>query len=217
MFELRPPSLAIRRIIRARSIAQIGLVCALSLGVLSACAGPNQAVSAKSPSSETPAQLVREAEALARVGETIRAEQYFSAALEMGANPAAVLPKLVSICVRAGRFRSALSYASPYLREQSENIELRYLIATLYAGIGDADRAIRELDQVLARKADHAPALHLAGELLLERGDYANAEQRLVAYLKLQPNGPDAVEVREQMQRMQRTLPSSSQNSEEVL
>lgn len=197
------------------SILLFALVAVAGGAGLSACTPAHSPVS-KAPTAKAAEQMVEKAEAFANAGETIRAEQYFSAALDMGAPPHQVLPRLVSVCVRAGRFRSAVAHAAPYLRQEPENVELRYLIATLYSGLGEARRAKRELELVLARDPRHTPALRLAGDLAVTRGDYDAAVQLLGAYLELEPNGPEATRVREDLAQIEH-LQVFQQDREEEL
>lgn len=193
------------------------ILVAMASGGLPGCAASPGTPSHTPIVRETPESLVKQAEALAHVGETIRAEQYFSAALEMGGSAEVILPKLVSVCVRAGRVRSAVSYAAPHLRQQPENVSLRYLMATLYAGLGELNRANRELEQILARNPEHVLALRLSGMLALERGDYITAEKRLQAFLLLEPTGPNASSVREELQQIQAAPASAAAVREEAL
>ncbi len=189
----------------------------LASGGFAGCAASPSTPSQTPVVRETPENLVKQAEALAHLGETIRAEQYFSAALETGGAAEVILPKLVSVCVRAGRVRSAVSYAAPYLRQQPDNMSLRYLMATLYAGLGEFNRANRELEQILVRHPEHVLALRLSGMLALERGDTITAEKRLQAFLLLEPTGPNASSVREELQQIQAIPATTAAIREEAL
>src|SRR5512142_3487985 len=66
---------------------------------------------------EQPAKLVEEGKAYAALGDTTRAEQYFSMALNRGADESVVVPLIVKVCVRDGRYELAIDYASRYAQK----------------------------------------------------------------------------------------------------
>ena len=86
-----------------------------------------------------------------------RAEQYFSAALAGGGDDDAIVPILiVKVCVRDGRYELAIEYAEPYAQKHPSDMRVRYLLGTLYDGIGAFDRARAELESVIATKPNDA-------------------------------------------------------------
>lgn len=205
--------------VRKYLFAARALLFLVASAAVAACATAGSGAPGKAPVPQTSKHLLREAEALARVGETIRAEQYFSAALDMGASADEVLPKLVGVCVRAGRFRSAVGYATPYLRRQPNNVNLRYLMAALYAGLGESSRASQELVRVFAQVPHHTAALRLASELEQERGDDVSAAKHLQAYLSLAPKSAEwslAKEELQQIEQRRQSLSAASQATQSV-
>jgi Flp pilus assembly protein TadD len=146
---------------------------------------------------EDPKKLLDRARAFAAVGDTSRAEQYFAAAIAHGADEAVVIPQLVKVCVRDGRYELAIDYAQRYAQQHPSDSRIRYLLGTLYAAIGDGGRARRELEFVVTAKPDDAePHWALAKVLLDEAKDPALAEDQFREYLRLAPTGTHAEEAR---------------------
>jgi tetratricopeptide (TPR) repeat protein len=165
------------------------------------CAGsPGAAVAADAQTARTEQsadKLVERGRAFAEVRDYTRAEQYLSAALDAGAPPAEVLPTLLKACIAENRFRAALTYAEPQLRAHPEDFRLRFVVASLYASIGDTVAALDHLERVAAARPDHAE-VHYALAVLLRDGanDPARADIHFREYLRLEPDGPHAPEAR---------------------
>ena len=165
---------------------------------LAACSASHGSASVRSadPLQDTrAAELFAEGKQLARSGDTLRAEQYFVAAVERGYSAKEVLPFLIDVCVKSNRLDSALSHAIPVLRRDPSNWRLRYLVATLHSALGSEQLAQIEFLRVLG-EAPNAPAPHFAlGRLLWDRKPNA-AKPLLERYLELAPHGNHASEAR---------------------
>jgi predicted Zn-dependent protease len=61
-------------------------------------------------------------------------------------------------------------------RRQPENLRVQVGLAECRDGLGEADEAVRLVDEVLARQPDYGPALALRGRLALGAGQMAEAE-----------------------------------------
>lgn len=146
---------------------------------------------------QAPDKLFAEGKALAALGDSVRAEQYLAAALAGGGDDKAITPLLVQVCVNDGRLRSAIEYAEPYVRKHPDDVRARYLLGTLYGGIGAFDRARVEYEAVIAAKPD-TPEPHWALALLLrdDLNDQPNATIHFREYLRLAPTGAHADEAR---------------------
>lgn len=146
---------------------------------------------------QAPDRLLAEGRAFAAVGDTTRAEQYLAAALAGGGDDHAIVPLLIDVCVHDGRFRSAIEYAEPFVAKHPQDTRARYLLGTLYDGIGAFDRARAEYESVLATKPD-APEPHWALGVLLrdELKDPLLADAQFREYLRLSPSGEHADEAR---------------------
>jgi predicted Zn-dependent protease len=147
----------------------------------------------------------------AQTGDLTRAEQYFAAALRGGYHESAVTRALVSVCIRASRLRSALSYADAFLAAHPGDLALRRLVGTLHWALAEPEQAQRELELVLARAPDDANAHFLLGLVLSARAQHAQASGHYAHYLGLAPDGRHADEAREALRRShdaaQRTAP----------
>jgi len=146
---------------------------------------------------QTPDKLFERGKLFARVGDYTRAAQYLNGALDAGAPPAEVLPVLMKVYIVSGRFRLAIQLGEQQLTKTPEAHSLRFLVGTLYAAIGDNDRARENLERVVRAQPGHADA-HYALAVLLRDGshDLVGADEHFRAYLKLEPTGPHAEEAR---------------------
>jgi tetratricopeptide (TPR) repeat protein len=145
----------------------------------------------------TPDKLVARGAALAQIGDLTRAEQYLAAALDEGADPSVVLPKLLRICISAGHQRAAINYAAPQLRKHPGDVWLRFVVAELRALTGDTAGARSDLERVVAAEPlSSAPHLAMARLLRDQLGDVITADREFRAYLRLAPDGEHAEEAR---------------------
>lgn len=136
-------------------------------------------------------------EQLANAGDLVRAEQYLAAAIRRGAPSERVLPELMRVCVAAQRYRAAVEYASPYLDVHQDAWRLRYLVATIEMGLGEAARARAQLELVLQYNPQHAEAEFALGKILRDDlGDPSGADVHFRRYLQLEPDGTHAEEAR---------------------
>lgn len=186
-----------------RSLVFSPLALAVILGWASGCS-PAQASSPDKATvvttfqkEQAPDKLYAEGKALAALGDSVRAEQYLAAALAGGGDDKAITPLLVQVCVNDGRLRSAIEYAEPYVRKHPDDVRARYLLGTLYGGIGAFDRARVEYEAVIAAKPD-TPEPHWALALLLrdDLNDQQSATIHFREYLRLAPTGAHADEAR---------------------
>jgi predicted Zn-dependent protease len=136
-----------------------------------------------------------------RRGDSIRAEHYFSLAIENGYNKSDILPELLTVCLSSSRLRSALNYAEPFLRQHPKDARLRYLVATVYVGLGQTAVAKQELETVLRHEPSFAAAYFLLAMLELPT-DESRAKAHWERYLALQPTGDKATEARERLEAL---------------
>ena len=143
------------------------------------------------------AQLFRYGNALAAGGDSIRAEQYLSAAIERGYPEAEVIPRLLEVCISASRISAALGYAEPYLDRHQEEWPLRLLVASLQMSLNQNGTARANLERVLETVPDEPEPHYLMGVLLRDRYTDPEASNReFVRYLELSPEGNHAGEAR---------------------
>jgi tetratricopeptide (TPR) repeat protein len=149
---------------------------------------------------QTPDKLVERGKLFAHVGDYTRASQYFSEALDAGANPDEVLPLLMRVYVVSGRYRLAIQVGEQQLQKNPEAHALRFLVGTLYAAIGKPDEAREHLERVVEKHPTHAEA-HYALAVVLRDGenDLVGADRHFREYLKLKPQGPHADEARDSL------------------
>lgn len=196
------------RTTRLRPSVQTGALAFVTLALTAGCGGgASSTAGAQAPASDPDVERVREQakpERLVALGRAFaenqdyaRAEQYFSAAISSGADATKVMPDLLRACIADGRFRVAIQHAENYLRAHPGDARTRFLLGTLYAGVGEGDRAARELDRVLATRPDDAEAhFALASVLRENEGDPVRADRHFREYLRLKPDGEHAEEAR---------------------
>lgn len=146
---------------------------------------------------QTPDKLLRRGKMFARLGDHTRASQYFTAALDAGAEPKEVLPHLMRTYVVSNRFRLAIDTGERYLAKHPNDHHLRFLVATLYSAIDQHDRARSHLERVLAENPANAEAHYVLAKLLRDQSrDWVGADHHFRQYLRLDPAGPHAEEAR---------------------
>jgi tetratricopeptide (TPR) repeat protein len=185
---------------RAQLWLALGLSC-VSVGcqqdALRAQADLRQAMSAVNAE-----QLYEEGVLHARLGDSLRAEQYLTAARALGYDEGEVVSWLVRICVSSNRYQSALAHAEPYLRRHPEDWPLRFVVANLYDALGDTERAGLELEAVTEAAPDEPFAQYRLGVFYSERSLEAEEARRAFEnYLRLDPGGRYAAEARTRLQR----------------
>jgi len=164
---------------------------------LSGC-GAGTTAEPASPSSDSTsrnaAELFQRGEQAAEQGDTVRAEQYLSMALDRGFDEKKVLPIMLRVCLSSSRLRAALNHAEPYLRENPNDRRLRYLVATIHLGLGQLDDARIDLNHLLRLEPNNTNAYYLLG--VLESGAHVQeAPKYFRKYLELAPQGEHAIEV----------------------
>lgn len=177
----------------------LGLVLALSLGPWAGCGAAR--TDAPPPGDALDqieaAQLFHLGNELAERGDSIRAEQYLSAAMARGYPDAEVIPRLMDVCIGASRLSAALGYAEPYLTQHDDDWALRLLVATLQMSLHQNEPARGNLERVLADRPDEAAAHYLLGVLLRDRfAATTDANVHFSRYLELDPAGRHAGEAR---------------------
>jgi len=145
----------------------------------------------------TPDNLIIRGNTFARLGDMTRAEEYFTAALEQGADSRKVLPLLLDVCMRTGRYRLAAQHAENHLRKHPDDVGTRFVLGTLYVALGDRHEARSALEQVASARPND-PEVHYALAVLARdsENDVVDADKHFREYLRLDPNGAHAEEAR---------------------
>lgn len=183
----------------ARRPARLALAVALPLGLWAGCGAARSDAPPPGDALDQieAAQLFHLGNELAERGDSIRAEQYLSAAMARGYPEAEVIPRLMDVCIGASRLSAALGYAEPYLTHHDEDWALRLLVATLQMSLHQNEPARGNLERVLADRPDEASAHYLLGVLLRDRfAATTDANVHFSRYLELDPGGRHAGEAR---------------------
>lgn len=179
-------------IVRLRQFTLWATVSA-SLAVAGCATGPHTSV--VTPRKSEAEQFYEGGAQAAMRGDDVRAEHYFALAMKRGYPERTALLELMRLCLAGSRLRAALNYAEPYLRKHPRDVELRYLVATLYHGLGQTSSALEHLNQVLTIHPQHADAHYLVG-LVLSGSRFAASDvvAHMKEYLALAPHGVYAYE-----------------------
>lgn len=141
--------------------------------------------------------LADRGKAFAAVGDLTRAEEYLAAALDQGGNPREILPLLLDVCVRGGRYRSAIQHAENHLRRNPHDYATRLVVGTLYAALGEDKDAKAALNQVVEARPNDAQAHYVLAVLARDNeNDVISADRHFREYLRIEPNGAHAEEAR---------------------
>jgi tetratricopeptide (TPR) repeat protein len=165
--------------------------------------------------------LVERGKAFAAIGDHTRAEEYLASGIEAGADPRDVLPLLMDVCVKTGRYRSAIQHGENHLRKHPHDMRTRVMVGALYAAINESSRAKAQLEQVVKVEPDTAMStapdaggqgadpsatgpvrLQAQAHYLLavvardNENDVVGADRHFREYLKIEPNGSHAEEAR---------------------
>jgi tetratricopeptide (TPR) repeat protein len=169
-------------------------------GASSTATGP-AAAAAEARSTESASSLFERGRAALEHGDSVRAEQYLTLAVDRGYPREKALPLLLEACIGSSRLRAALDHAESYLREHPEHEGLRYLVATIYASLGQGESARLELEQLLDHRPDNPDARYLAG-VLASKTDGDEAREHFRKYLDVAPKGRRAAEVRSRLSEL---------------
>ncbi|HKO89827.1 MAG TPA: hypothetical protein VJU61_01670 [Polyangiaceae bacterium] len=178
--------------------------------VACSASGPPEAQTADQPETTAAARaLFERGIALTREGDSVRAEQYLAAAMREGYDWEVALPLLMRVCLTGSRLRAALNYASPYLKKYPDAVWLRYLVATVYLGLGQPLHAREHLLAIQGMPPYEARTQYLLGQTEWEGfGDAKAAARHYREYLRIEPKGPYARELTEWLDaRAEETAP----------
>lgn len=158
-----------------------------------------------------PERLVEIGKGFASIGDNTRAEEYFAAAIDQGADEHEILPLLLRVCVLDGRYRSAIQYAENHLRKSPRDVNTRFVVGSLYSAVGEVDKARESYEKVLEVEPSNADA-HFAMAVLLRDtgGDALLADHHFREYVRLKPAGPHAEEAEASLLK---TVPGSTPGS----
>ncbi len=154
--------------------------------------------------------LVERGKGFAAVGDHTRAEDYLASGIEAGADPRDVLPLLMDVCVKTGRYRSAIQHGENHLRKHPHDLRTRVMVGALYAAINESHHAKDQLERVVKAEQQSADALVDGGtnasasalarlqaqaHYLLavvardSDNDVVGADRHFREYLRIEPNG----------------------------
>lgn len=146
-------------------------------------------------------ELYERGRAFAAVGDFTRAEEYFSAALDSGGDAQKLIPLILYCCMQDGRYVLAAQYAEEHLQRHPNDYRTRFVLGSIYAGLGQEAPAERELKRVVETKPDEPEAHYALAKILWDgtKKSYGEADRHFREYLRLSPSGPHAAEAKEHL------------------
>jgi tetratricopeptide (TPR) repeat protein len=153
--------------------------------------------SAAEEKAKNAAMLLEHGRAFAEMGDEVRAQEYFAAALKAGADEKVVMPLLLRACIAQRNYRLAIEYAESSLAKDPHNARLRLLSGTLHASIGDTARSRERLERAATELESEADVqFTVAVSFRDDSGDVVMADKYFRRYLALAPNGAHAEEAK---------------------
>lgn len=173
-------------------------VVLLSLCLTACSAAPAAPATAETDPAAAAQALFERGVQFEKEGDSVRAEQYLAGALREGYDWEQALPPLLRVCLTGSRLRAGLNYATPYLKTHPDAVWLRYLIATVYLGLGQPVKAREHLLAIEGKAPYQARTQYLLGQTEWEGfGNEAAAEAHYREYLRIEPSGLNSREVSE--------------------
>ena len=191
--------------VRAKPVSHVSLLSlvslslAVSLATLAGChktkGDEMQENLAEFKREQTKDKLFARGQGFAAMGDWTRAEEYYSASLDAGADPRKVVPQLLAACIQGQKYRVAIQYGMNYLRSFPDDNATRFIVATLFLAVDDHEGARDNLRVVLKMDPNNADA-HFALAIALRDGDgdFVGADKQFREYLRLAPSGKHAKE-----------------------
>jgi tetratricopeptide (TPR) repeat protein len=144
-----------------------------------------------------PGKLVSIGDAYASFGDSVRASQYYTLAIDAGGDERTIFPRLLDMCIRDRQFRAALFHVEDYLRRHPGNMKLRFLAGSLYASMGEVKLAHSEYETAALGEPKNAELQYAFAVLSRDHeGNLLAADAHFRAYLSLEPSGAHAEEAR---------------------
>lgn len=188
---------------RRLSRALVPAACLVPLALTACARTPAEKVEAEMATmraEQTPERLVERGKAFAVVGDLTRAEEYLAAALDRGADARQVMSTLLDVCVRGGKYRSAIQHAENHLRKQPGDHNTRLVLGTLYYAVGDTRAARATLEKVVEVRPDQAHAHYVLALLARDTdNDVVAADRHFREYLRIEPAGEHSDEARDSL------------------
>jgi tetratricopeptide (TPR) repeat protein len=128
------------------------------------------------------AQLAR------RAGNDRAAARRYEAALDAGASDPAVLEQIGTTLLELREYNTAVMAYERAITQQPASATLRYGAALAYLGVGRLDAAYESARRAIERRNVYPEALALLGDIALQRGNPAEAEQQYRAALQQNPS-----------------------------
>ena len=182
----------------AAAPARVLLGVALLALTLGGCAGESKdrevAQALKQESSAE--MLFAKGRAAATIGDLTRAEQYFVAAIKTGGDERKIIKPLLVACITDQRFPVALEYAEQYLYRHPDDVDVRFVAASVHAVLGHADEAQKLLESVVRSRPESAEVHYALATVLYQGGNLERAARHDLEYLKLEPEGEHAAQAR---------------------
>jgi tetratricopeptide (TPR) repeat protein len=102
----------------------------------------------------------------------------------------------------AQRFADAIIAYQRSLELEPKNADVRVDMGTCYHALGQSEKALEEFGKAIKARPDHANAYRNSGVVSASMGRKAEAIKFLEKYLQMAPAGPDADQIRAELQNL---------------
>jgi tetratricopeptide (TPR) repeat protein len=179
---------------RGSSTKLLPCLAAIALAALAGCAASPQQRATRDMDvirrETTPDRLQARGDASAMAGDMTRAEQYYTAALNVGGDARVLTKRLLIVCTTDERYPAAASYAEDYLRLHPGDTEVRYALATVYLALRELPLARGALERVVTERPELAVAHYALATVLRDVGEsMLDADHQFREYIRLSPEG----------------------------
>lgn len=184
------------------SARALGALLVLLLGSACGSAATERQRNEKALAEDSASMLFKKGQVAASIGDMTRAEQYLVAALKAGGAEKPITEKLIVVCSADQRYPAALEYAEQYLYRHPRDVEVTFAAASIYAALGQMERARTLLEQVVGVRPEWSEPHYVLATVLREHGESLSAAERHdLEYLRLDPDGRFAERARARLSR----------------
>lgn len=145
-------------------------------------------------------------------GSIVEAEPVLKKVLELKADMPGINMALGNLYAKKGDGVQALAYFEKALQQEPQNKIIPYYAGVEYFKLGQTEKALSSFEQVIAMDAGFGAAYYQAGVTASGLGNYDKAVSYFQKFLELEPQSPEAPQVRKMiadLQKIKRTLGSS--------
>jgi Flp pilus assembly protein TadD len=133
------------------------------------------------------------------------AERMYRRALKLKVDDPRIYNNLGILYVQLGDLKKAVSFYLKAIAVKKDFVESHYGLAYIYVQQGKFEEALTEIDRLLRINPNFALGYYLQGSVYEKTGRNKEAAFAYRRYLEMQPNDPQAAEIRNSIQKLNRS------------